>query len=252
MASTRRSDWRMARDDYMKELDDRFPDHPYQKQLRDWRDKLLLEDAEGRGNNLTSGLNINLTKPNSDTERQFKISHELAAAASERFDDITAARHWQNLADGLKEAAQPHKEGDPEERQWYLLALRRVTQLENAIKDRREYVLKQLELADAAFRGNRATEAVMIRSKLFDQFGKYTDLADIFQPAANVKEAETKEAHPDAATTSRSEEPKPAASPKSAAESKERKEQSGSTAPADSAPAGSPSSPPPKDSVPEL
>ncbi len=58
MASTRRSDWKRARDDYMKELDERFPDHPYQEKLREWRDKILLEDAENRGTNLASGLNI--------------------------------------------------------------------------------------------------------------------------------------------------------------------------------------------------
>ena len=42
--------------------------------------KAAAEDAEGRGANLASGLNINLTKPNNDSERKFKIAHELAAA----------------------------------------------------------------------------------------------------------------------------------------------------------------------------
>jgi serine/threonine-protein kinase len=236
MASSRRSDWRMARDDYMKELDDRFPNHPYHQQIREWRDKILLEDAEGRGGNLTSGLNINLTKPNTDTERKFKITHELAATASERGDDLTALRQWQGLAEQLKDAAAPHQAGDPEERQWYLLALRRVGQLENAIRDRREYVEKQMIIADAAFRAGRPTEAITIRSKLVDQFGKYTDLADIFQPAANASGPETKEANPAAATSPAPAEPEPASSPKPAGEAKERKERSGSSAPKDSPP----------------
>ena len=47
----------------MKELDERFPDHPYREKLREWRDKILLEDAENRGANLASGLNISLTRP---------------------------------------------------------------------------------------------------------------------------------------------------------------------------------------------
>jgi eukaryotic-like serine/threonine-protein kinase len=236
MASSRRSDWRMARDEYMKELEDRFPDHPYRQQIREWRDKILLEDAEGRGSNLTSGLNINLTKPNTDTERKFKITHELAAAASDRGDDLTAVRQWQGLADQLKEAAAPHKEGDPEERQWYLLGLRRVGQLENAIRDRREYVEKQMAIADAAFRAGRPNEAITIRSKLVDQFGKYTDLADIFQPAANSSGPETKETIPAAATTPPSGEAEPAASPKPSVEAKASKERSGSPTAKDSPP----------------
>ena len=49
MASSRRADWMTARDEYIKPLDERFPDHPYREQTREWRDKILLEDAEGRG-----------------------------------------------------------------------------------------------------------------------------------------------------------------------------------------------------------
>jgi predicted Ser/Thr protein kinase len=248
MASSRRSDWRMARDDYMKELDDRFPDHPYGQQIREWRDKILLEDAEGRGSNLTSGLNINLTKPNSDTERKFKIAHELAAAASERFDDLTAIQQWQGLADQLKEAAAPHKEGDPEERQWYLLALKRVTQLEHAIKDRREYVVKEMEVVEAALRGGRPNEAITIRSKLVDQFGKYTDLADIFQPAANVNRPGAQETLPAATTAPPEGESEPAASPKTAEETKESKQPSATPEDGSSAPPGQA----PKESAPEV
>ena len=49
MASRSRADWRTARDEYIKPLDDRFPNHPYREQTREWRDKILLEDAESRG-----------------------------------------------------------------------------------------------------------------------------------------------------------------------------------------------------------
>ena len=109
----------------MKELDERFPDHPYQEKLRAWRDKLLLEDAENRGNNLASGLNINLTKPNTDAERKFVVTNGVATSASERGDDLAALEQWQKMAEQLEEAARPHQSEDPEERQWYLLALRR-------------------------------------------------------------------------------------------------------------------------------
>ena len=185
MASSRRSDWRTAREDYMKELDERFPDHPYRDKLREWRDKILLEDAENRGANLASGLNISLTKPSTDAERKFVVTNGVATSASERGDDLAAIAQWQRMANGLAEAAKPLPQEDPEERQWYLLALRRVEQLQKAIRDRREYVEKQIGFADAADRDSRHAEAETIRRQLHEQFGKYTDLADIFPPPAN-------------------------------------------------------------------
>ena len=149
MASTRRSDWKTARDEYIQDLDDRFPDHPYQQQTREWRDKILLEDAEKRGENLASGLNISFTKPSNDTERKFVIANQSAAKFAESGDELGAVAIWQKMADQLAEAAKPHKNGDPEERQWYLLALRRVVELDNRIKDRREFVETQREAANA-------------------------------------------------------------------------------------------------------
>ncbi len=220
MASSRRTDWRMARDDYMKELDDRFPNHPYQEKTREWRDKILLEDAEGRGTNLTSGLNISLTKPSNDAERQFMIANELASGASGRGDDRMAVQKWQELVDQLKDKAQPHKPDDPVERQWYLLALRRIEQLENAMKDRHEIVEKQLLLADAAFRAGRPSEALKIRSMLVDQFGKYTDLADLLRPVAIAPGSDAKTVNPAPASSTPSGESNPPASSKTASESK--------------------------------
>ena len=106
------------------------------------------------------------------------IANELAAGASSRGDDLTAIRQWQELAEQLKP-------DDPDERKWYLLALHRVEQLENAIKDRRQYVEKQLELAEAAFHGRPTRGGDAIKSKLVEQFSRYTDLADLF-PATPV------------------------------------------------------------------
>ena len=222
MASSRRTDWRTAREDYMKELDERFPNNPYQQKTREWRDKILLEDAEGRGAQLASGLNIKLTEPANDAERQFMIANELAAGASKRGDDWMAIRKWQELADQLKDKAQPHKPDDSEERPWYLLALRRIEQLENAIKDRRVIVEKQLLAADAAFRAGRPNEALAIRTMLVDQYGKYTDLAELFQSVAIFPGSDAKTAAPTPGTLAPSEESTPAASSKTASESKNK------------------------------
>jgi eukaryotic-like serine/threonine-protein kinase len=223
MASTKRSDWRTARDEYMKELDERFPNHPYQEKLREWCDKILLEDAENRGTNVASGLKINLTKPDNDAERKFIVTNGVAAEASERGDDLAAMAQWQEMADQLKEAATPHKPEDPVERQWYLLALHRVEQLQNAMKDRREYVEKQLLLANAAFRGGRPTEGVTIQSKLVEQFGKYTDLADVFRSAMGARDANRNEETATPGSASPPGEPESTPAPKPAAPAKDSK-----------------------------
>jgi serine/threonine protein kinase len=257
MASTQRSDWRMARDDYMKELDARFPNHPYQEKIREWCDKILLEDAENRGTNLASGLNINLTKPDNDAERKFIVTNGVATAASERGDELAAMAQWQEMADQLKEAAKPHKPDDAKERQWYLLALRRVEQLQNAIKDRREYVEKEVGLANLARRAGRLVEAMTIEHKLREQFGKYTDLADIFGSAAGVSDRNGKDATSEPGSSSPAAESDSAPVPKPAAEAKDSKaekdpktEKDGKGEP-ESAPADGSAPRPPSSTVPE-
>ncbi len=200
MASTRRSDWKTARDEYIQDLDDRFPDHPYQQQTREWRDKILLEDAESRGNNLVSGLNISLTQPSNDTEVDFKITSARAAQAAGLSDELRAKALWQDMADRLANAAKPHKNGDPVERQWYLLALRRVVELDNRMKERRESVQRQMADADALDRAGRGNEAIQLRNMLRDQYSKSTDLADQFQPTENVSGSDADKTSPTSAT----------------------------------------------------
>jgi hypothetical protein len=235
MASSSPSDWKRARDEYITELDNRFPNHPHQEQIRGWRDKILLEEAESRAGVISSGLDIVITRPKNDTERKFLIVHQIAKKACEVGDELAASRDWQRMADELKEAGKPRKGSDPEERQWYLLASRRVQELENRIKDRRELAIERLAAAQAALRAGRPTEAVTIQSQLVEELGKYTDVADLLGPAAPSTGPGTEETvHASKAVPSG--EAEPAASPKPAAEAKEGKERSGSKAAKDSPP----------------
>ncbi len=172
MASSRRSDRVTARDDYIQELDRRFPEHPYREQTQKWRDQILLEDAEGRASTLDKGRNTNLARPDGNTEHMFLIALDLAADAHKRGDDLTAIRQWQEFAQQVKD--------DPDERKWYLLALNRIEQVENEIRDRRLYVAKQIELANIAHRAGRTDEAVSIQNELIKKFRHFTDLADVF------------------------------------------------------------------------
>jgi hypothetical protein len=97
----------------------------------------------------------------------------VAAEASARGDDRAAVRQWKEMAGQLNP-------DDPDERKWHLLAQRRAEQLENTIHDRRQFVEKQLQLAEEARRSGRPDQAMAILKKLFDEYRKYTDLGDLF------------------------------------------------------------------------
>ena len=192
------------------------------QEIREWRDKILLEEAESRAGVISSGLDIGITRPKNDTERKFLIVHQIAKKACELGDELAAGREWQKMADELKEAGKPRKGSDPEERQWYLLASRRVQELENRIKDRRELALERLAAAQAALRGGRPTEAVTIQSQLVEEFGKYTDVADLLRPAAHSDRAGDTRKLPLLQRQRHRGRPSRPASPKPGAEAKEQ------------------------------
>jgi serine/threonine-protein kinase len=182
MASSRRSDWQTAVEEYLDPLDKRFPANPFHEQTRKWRDKILLFDAEKRAAVLASGLKISMATPDNNAEHQFVITNELADAASKRGDDQTAIRQWQEMANQLQ--------SDPDFRKWHLLALNRVAQLEEAIRDRRQTVEGLLAQADAARRAGRFEQADEIRTRLKEQYSRYTDLSDIFLPTPESPSSE--------------------------------------------------------------
>src|SRR5262249_19793239 len=135
MKSSKRHDWITARDEYLEPLDRRFPDNPYREQTQKWRDRILLDEAENRGEVLTAGVKP-FKEPNNNAERQYVITHTLAAEASARGDDLAAVRLWREMAQRLKSDAQDPQAEDAEleQRKWYLLALRRAEQVEHAIQ----------------------------------------------------------------------------------------------------------------------
>jgi eukaryotic-like serine/threonine-protein kinase len=203
MASSRRADRLTALEEYIKPLDERFKDHEYREQTQKWRDQILLEDAEGRGNALDKGRNTGLTRPDGNTEHMFLIHLELAADAHKRYDDLTAIRQWQDFDQQVK---------DPDDRRWHLLALERIKELENEIMDRRQYIEKQVELANIAERAGRSNEALTIRTKLVEQFSRYTDLTDIFPAPIPGNGRATKPAAPaDSAASEKTDATNPAA-----------------------------------------
>ncbi len=175
MASTRRTDWMTARDDYLDPLDSRFPDNPYHEQTQKWRDKILLAVAEGRSKILTSPVKTTFSEPANDVERQYVIAQTLASRASERGDDLGAIKYWGEYGGVLKA-------DDPDQRPWRLLAQKEIDALKNTIEDRRQAVARQIASAEAAIQAGKMSEAEAIRGQLIKQYSRFTDLADVFGP----------------------------------------------------------------------
>jgi len=179
MASSHRSDWLTAQEDFLDNLDRHHPGHPYSEQVQKWRDKILLDEAEGRARNLSSPVKTSFSDPHTDGERQYIAFDTLASRASAEGNDALAATYWREMAHLIKP-------DDREERKWHLLALQRATKLESQIQERRAFVIDKLARANAALQAGRPNESVTIRATLRENYGRYADLADLLGPPSET------------------------------------------------------------------
>jgi serine/threonine-protein kinase len=175
MASPHRSDWLTAQEEYLDTLDHKFPGHPYAEQIQKWRDQIVLDEAEGRARNLSSPVKTSFSEPHTNGERQYVSFDALATKASADGNDPLALSYWNEMARVLKP-------DDREERKWYLLALKRASELETQMQVRRAFVIDQLGRANAAMQAGRPNESITIRAMLMEKYGHYSDLADLLGP----------------------------------------------------------------------
>lgn len=174
MASKLRHDWLEARDNYLDPLDHRFPDNPYRATTRAWRNRILLDEAQGRAKLLASPVHTSLSEPKNNGETQFVNFNAEAEDRIRRGEDLAAALVWDEMAKQLKP-------DDPEEGKWHLYALSRAEELRKAVAERRDTVAKLIARAGAALREGRSRDARSIRDNLIERFGKYADVADLLQ-----------------------------------------------------------------------
>ncbi len=132
----------------------------------------MLEEVEGRATILGNKVKTAFSEPRDRYEELFVIANAVATDASERGDDFAATHKWDEFANQVKP-------DDPNQRKWYLLARKRMASIQNEIRRRRELVQKQLTAVEEAYRAGRANEAEIIKKKLVEQYGKYSDLADL-------------------------------------------------------------------------
>lgn len=173
MASDKLSDWMTARDEYLNPLDTRFKQNPYLKTTQDWRDRIDLKMADNRAKILEAPTQTRFNEPQNATEGAYQAYYRLASKASSEGNDLAAVGYWEEMSTKVNPKV-------AEERGWYLLSQKRVTDLKQTILKRREVVAGLLSRALQAEQSGRSAEAANIREDLKTHFGKYTDLNELF------------------------------------------------------------------------
>ncbi|AGA25738.1 serine/threonine protein kinase [Singulisphaera acidiphila] len=173
MASEKLSDWTTARDEYLNPLDTRFKQNPYLKTTQGWRDRIDLKIADNRAKILEAPTQTRFNEPQNATEGAYQAYYRLASKASSEGNDLAAVGYWEEMTTKVNPKV-------AEERGWYLLSQKRVTDLKQAILKRREVVAGLLSRALQAEQSGRSAEAANIREDLKTHFGKYTDLNELF------------------------------------------------------------------------
>ncbi len=181
MASDKRSDWLVAVDDFIDPLDRRFPNHPYRDKTRAWRDKILLDEADGRAVYLESEVKTKFSQPQNQVEERFVGFSSRAAAALKRGDKPAAAKTWDEFTTELSKTAEA-----PDARKWMLLANRRAEELKREVVHARELVAEQVLKARAAAMAGQAGEASDIQAALLKTYGADLSVRDLLIQAGII------------------------------------------------------------------
>jgi serine/threonine protein kinase len=201
MASDKRHDWENAREYYIEPLERRFPDNPYKDEIREWRDKVLLADAEGRAGFLASSVAA-VNQPKTAAEQKYVVYNSDVVAARKEWNDLRALALLDEFIGLLKP-------DDPEDRPWYLLARKRAKEIRDEIKSRGEMVTAIWLRATSASKEGQTARAEELFNEAVEKYGKYTDaqakfheLGPVFGIPPNPKLFESSDAPPAVPRTS--------------------------------------------------
>lgn len=171
MAGKSRGEWILARDRYISELERRFPDHPYQKEVQGWKDRILLDQARGRVRYLENPNFLAVVEPKNDAEHAYLDVFRAAAERHKTMRDDEVLVLWRNLQTVYLK--------DPEQRGLWLLVKERADKIEQTITSRRNAALADLAKADVYERAGNPDDAIRLRLGVVKQFGKLPYMADL-------------------------------------------------------------------------
>ncbi len=153
--------WRTAREDYIEQLQNRFPDGKYHVEVAEWIDKIETDLAERQTKNR---MERNL-KPKTEAEGQYRDG-----LAYEAFGDLALAdKKYRLMMDSL--------ESRPDDRPFYLLAKRQYLKVQLARKKAgreltsADYVNQKLYEAEDCFLKDELVKAQGIWRKISNLYG---------------------------------------------------------------------------------
>ncbi len=175
MAGKSRGEWILTRDRYINELERRFPNHPYQEEVQGWKDRILLDQAQGRVRYLENPNFLAVVEPKNDAERAYLDVFRAATERRKALRDDEALALWRNLEAVFRK--------DPEQRGLALLVKQRGDEIEHTITSRRKAALVDLTKADVYERSGNPEDATRLRLGVVNQFGKLPYMADLVAAA---------------------------------------------------------------------
>jgi hypothetical protein len=173
MASDELANRQRARDKYLAELDRRFPGHPYQDEVRGFRDRLLVDSARSKARILDSATLSPLAEIKDNDERAYATASRQARKDDEDFRDLDAQSRWRELVELLAPEAQT-KEST---RSWWLLASERLKTQTEQIQRRQAMCVADLQRLTAASLAGNVEGAQRIAKEVLTRDGAYQSLA---------------------------------------------------------------------------
>jgi len=163
MESESPADWHYAERKFLEPLERRFPDHPYQDQVEAWKDRMAVEEVQGRADALMAG-HPRFSRPRNEVEQRYKET-ALTAETLEPLEQYgKIAGHWREFLQFLNNNDTPNLRG------WQQLAEGEL-QRHEALRDRqREAAMELFQRAATAVQAERPALAKSLLNQLITTY----------------------------------------------------------------------------------
>ncbi|WP_169976886.1 serine/threonine-protein kinase [Tautonia rosea] len=141
MQSDSRPDWKRAFSEAVEPIERRFPDHPYGEQFAEWRDRIALDEAEGRAVQLASPTPLGRPRENRPVEALYKTVLSDIVPFERLQQHALIATQWQRFTQELA------RRNDPEERGWLLLGQQRWQEQMESLREQKQIALNLYQQA---------------------------------------------------------------------------------------------------------
>ncbi len=175
MKSEKPIDWMHAKQEYLDDLQRRYPNHPYQEKTKGWLDRIALNQIERRADVIEKPNLASFSKPKDDTERLYFDVYQEVRKQIEEGKEVDAIAKWKELGSVLAK--------HPEDRGWLLLSQKRSADLELKVADRKREAQRLLDKAEDHVLNGRLKEAAKLLKSVVEEFSRNPELAEIVDKA---------------------------------------------------------------------